>query len=436
MASIASDGKGFRRLLFVDPTGKRVAVRLGKISPNHAESLRVHVENLISAAIQGQPPSDHTTRWVAGLDDVLHKKLARVGLVTSRESARLGLFLDGYIDGREADTKPSTQMTYRQVKGRLVRHFGEDKPLREITPGDADGWRLAMLKQGLGENTVRKASAIAKLFFKAALRRKLIPENPFIDLVGTVRGDKDRFYFVTPAEIGKVMEVTHDHEWRLILALVRWGGLRCPSEVLALTWGDIDWANDRFTVHSSKTEHHEGHGSRSVPIYPELRPYLLESLERAADGATYCVTRYRDNRQNMRTQLNRLIRRAGLEPWEKPLQNLRASRQTELAATYPIHLVCAWMGNSALVAQEHYLRATDADFRKAASECAQNRAQKSEEVAGKDVNGHPADRGESDVTSGGFRSNPIYSPNASTKKRSPEDSNLKPLAPEANALSN
>src|ERR1051326_8665510 len=65
-------------------------------------------------------------------------------------------------------------------------------------------------------------------------------------------------------------------------------------------------------------------------------------------------------------RMAKIIRRAGLSPWPKLFQNLRASRETELAAVYPLHVVCAWIGNSTLVAQTHYLQVTDDDFRRAA----------------------------------------------------------------------
>ena len=43
-------------------------------------------------------------------------------------------------------------------------------------------------------------------------------------------------------------------------------------------------------------------------------------------------------------------------------QNLRASRQTELANEYPSHVVTAWLGNTEKVASKHYLQVTDAHF--------------------------------------------------------------------------
>jgi hypothetical protein len=62
-----------------------------------------------------------------------------------------------------------------------------------------------------------------------------------------------------------------------------------------------------------------------------------------------------------------IVRRAGLKPWPKLFHNLRASRQTELAQWFPERVVCEWIGNSQVVAREHYLRVTEADFARASS---------------------------------------------------------------------
>ena len=41
---------------------------------------------------------------------------------------------------------------------------------------------------------------------------------------------------------------------------------------------------------------------------------------------------------------------------------------------YPAHLVLAWIGHTAAVAQDHYLKVTDADFDRASGKAAQNPA--------------------------------------------------------------
>ena len=71
----------------------------------------------------------------------------------------------------------------------------------------------------------------------------------------------------------------------------------------ALKWTDIDWVNGRFVVSSPKTEHHEGHESRVVPLFPELLPHVHEAFEQAEPGTEFCITRYRDQKVNLRTRL-------------------------------------------------------------------------------------------------------------------------------------
>ena len=133
-----------------------------------------------------------------------------------------------------------------------------------------------------------------------------------------------------------------------------------------MKWSDVDCQRSRMRVYSSKTEHHEGGESRLVPIFPELLPYLRDVFEDAEPGSEYVITRYRAHNVNLRTQLQRIIAKAGLKSWPKLFQNLRSTRETELAERWPEHVVCAWIGNSRVVAREHYLQVTEEHFDKAA----------------------------------------------------------------------
>jgi hypothetical protein len=130
----------------------------------------------------------------------------------------------------------------------------------------------------------------------------------------------------------------------------------------------VDWERGRFRVTSPKTERHEGKEERWVPIFPELRSYLEEAFEQAPAGAVYVLNRYRDASRNqlLRKHFLGILLRAGVSPWPKLFHNLRASRETELAAEYPLHVVCYWIGNSAQIAAKHSLQVTDGDFERAA----------------------------------------------------------------------
>ena len=260
---------------------------------------------------------------------------------------------------------------YETTRGHLTAHFGNDRTLSTITPGDADQWREALIASGLSAATVSREVKRARQFFRAAVRRKIIPENPFADVSAPAQVNSSRDYFVARDVITKVIDTCPDAEWRLIVALSRYGGLRCPSEHLSLRWADVDWAAARIRVRSPKTEHHAGGDCRVIPLFPELRPYLKAVWEQAEPGTEHVITRYRGKNSNLRTQLLRIIRRAGAQPWPKLFHNLRASRETELTEQYPLHVVCAWIGNSQQIAAKHYLQVTGEHYEKAAQNAAQ-----------------------------------------------------------------
>lgn len=370
MASVSKTSSGARRVQFFDGENRRRSVHLGKVTDHAARSVATKIEALLAARLSGVPVDRETAEWVGSRDSVMYERLAEVGLVPKREAATLAAFLDAYAAQR-SDVKPGTRITYGNVRRNLITYFGAQKPLRDITPGDSDEFRLNLTRcktaggEGLSDATARRRCKIAGQFFRAAVRKGLVAVNPFEGIGGSVRSNKARMFFVTRAAADQVLAACPDLEWRLIFALARFGGLRTPSEHYGLRWGDIDWAGNKFLVHSPKTERHEGSDSRWVPIFPELRPLLTEAFEKAPEGSEYVVDRYR-NQANLRTRFNKIIKRSGLQPWPKLFHNLRSTRQTELAAEYPLHLVCAWLGNKAAVAAEHYLQITDEDYRRAA----------------------------------------------------------------------
>jgi integrase len=360
MASISRDPNGRRRILFTDRDGDRKTIRLGKVSQRMAEEIKIKVETLNAAKIGAGSLDRETAVWVANLGDDLHAKLSAVGLTSVRKMAPgLGAFLDAFIANRQSSAAPSTITNMKVAARRLTKHFGPDRDMQTITPADADGW-AAVLAEDYAPATAGRTIKRARQFFKLAMRDKIVTENPFADVKASGQTNKERQFHIDRETIARVIEEAPDNEWRLIIALSRFGGLRCPSEHLALRWQDVDWARDRFAVQSPKT------GERWVPIFPELRPYLEECFDMAEAGAVHVICRYRGSDTNLRTTFTKIIRRAGVKVWPKLFHILRASRETELAAEYPIHVVCEWIGNSAAVAAKHYLTVREGDFERAA----------------------------------------------------------------------
>jgi len=80
----------------------------------------------------------------------------------------------------------------------------------------------------------------------------------------------------------------------------------------------------------------------------------------------YANTKMGWKNANLRSEMTRLLRRAGVLGWPRLFHSMRASRQTELQREFPLHVVCSWLGNSPRIAQQSYLLVTEEDFARAA----------------------------------------------------------------------
>jgi len=149
--------------------------------------------------------------------------------------------------------------------------------------------------------------------------------------------------------------------------------LRIPSEALSLRWGDILWAEERIVVTSPKTEK-QGKPFRVIPLFPLLRPYLEEAWEAAPEGAEWVFPEEWRKRAmgpsgwrncNFRSVFQKILRRAGVEPWPRLWHNLRASCESDLAQAFPLATVVKWLGNTPAIALRHYVDVTDEAFERA-----------------------------------------------------------------------
>jgi integrase len=367
MASVIKlnrDGRvGWRVRFYVDK--RRRELYLAGASKKVADSVGRYVEELSTAKANNVPATPEAVAWANGTEGNLRDNLVAWGLAVpinprmrKDEGRLLGAFTEAYIASR-TDTKPRTRINYNQARRLLVEYFGAEKLLRSITPTDAERWKRWMLARPLAIATVSKHVKRAKTMFAEAVGDHLIAVSPFVYLKGGSESNPERQRFIDPTASEKVLNACPDADWRLIFTLARYGGLRCPSEVLGLRWSDIDWDAGKLRIESAKT------GLRFCPMFPEIRLALYASWSLAADGAVYCITRYQALSVNLRTQFGRILERAGLVPWPKLFHNLRASRRTELQDLYPDHVINKWLGHSGAVAEKHYLQVTDEHWSKA-----------------------------------------------------------------------
>ena len=354
MARIIKQPNGGRIVQFEGLDGKKRSLRLGKAPDAVADQVKIRVDRMLACLKLAIPFDPELELWIRSLSEEMASRFVAVGLIAERKDNHLGRFLDAFVASRN-DTKKSTRDNMQVMVERVKEYFKPDRQIHTITHPEALDF-AAWLRKQYAATTAHRTLGRARQAFGEALRRDLIIKNPFAGVRLSAAPQTGRKCFITREMVKQVMEACPDSRWRLIFALCRFAGFRCPSEHLALRWGDIDWDRGRIHILSPKT------GERWCPLFPELRPYLQEAHDAAPDYTVNVFDKTITNRTNLRTQFSRIITRAGLPIWPKIFHNLRASCETELVEVYPIHVVCSWLGNSSAIAQKHYLQVRDENF--------------------------------------------------------------------------
>ena len=370
MASIIKLGPGKqppRAIDFIDDrdAGRRKRLRLGIVCHDEAREAKLRIEKLLVAKSLNQSPDNETVRWLAGVSDTIHKRMARLGICLPRTPAplapKLSVFLDKHLEQRRPTLKPSSFKRLDDTARKLRAFFPADPPIDKITRNDASDWR-ASLRVKLTEAGTRLHCRNAKGFFVDAVERELIARSPFAKLKSSSVASGNEYY-VTPEESARVLKACPSAQWRLFFGLAQYAGLRIPSESHWLTWANVDWEKRRLTVFARKTGQ-----TRVVPILPELMPLLEAAYDEAAEKSGWApmtgnepvITLPRNNRHR---KFESILTKAGIAPWDDLFQTLRKSAESWMAAQrLPQAAVSRWIGHSVAVSDKHYLGVPDAVY--------------------------------------------------------------------------
>lgn len=297
------------------------------------------------------------------MSDEQHAKLSP--LVEPRAKTlktQLGAFVASQLSAQASELEPSSQIVYGNVEANLLAYFGKTRDIATITPQDARDFRHWLETEAnrnddgaLAANTVRKRTGVCKTLFAAAVDEGLINRNPFAKLPSTVRPNADREYYLEIADFRKLLKVVKDPDWRALLMLARLEALRIPSEAATLEWSHIDFDKKQILIYATKTKKKKP--VRIAPLLPELEKQL-ESIERKGAKVFPWLTK----ETNLRQQLERYIKRAGLTQWPKLWQNLRTSAATDFARAVPAHVAAKVCGHTVQIARAYYWQVTDSDI--------------------------------------------------------------------------
>jgi len=344
--------------------GRRKTIPLGKkFTEKTARELHEVVEVLLHCKTNGiEYPGKRTVNWIESANKTIRDKLAKAGLIEVPPSHTLEELWEMFIKQKSKEVKESTLNLYYCVKERFFLFFKPDELLDNLTKERMQSWKDYLLEE-VATATASCYLKQCKTAFNWATARGWWTKSPLdgISPGSTINKKNDRF--ISMDIYFRLLDAAPCKDWRCIISLARIGGLRCPNEVLNLRWEDVNWEHDHFFVRSPKTEHHDGKEGRLVPLFPELKKEL-ESLwfDQSSEGRKFVINRYRDAAQNLRTTFGKIVKRAGLEMFPRPFDNMRMTRSNEVYRKWGAFLESQWIGHSRRVREDHYLSITDADF--------------------------------------------------------------------------
>ena len=363
------------------------------ITDAQAQAVQSLVESLSASVRNNLPLPEATAVWLAGVRGTLRDRLQEAGLCGPMELTTLGE-LTTWIMTR-TNWAASTRRMYETAVDYLETVWGKPRILRTLTEQDGKEIERYANSQGLGFNTIMVRLRACKTILQEACNRGWIDDNPMAGVKITQVANTERLFWVSPELTERVLGVL-DPRYRVIVALARYGGLRCPSEVMALRWADVDFERDRMLVPQPKTAH-QGRSVRTVPLFAELRPHLESWRKESKPDAEWVIPHWSRQGVDFRAGLAQKLRRHGITPWPKLFQNMRSTRETELADKYPPHVVCAWIGNSQPVAAKHYLQVTGKHFADATGSSPQGQPVLPVTIAGSEAGTSPAPEPESRI---------------------------------------
>lgn len=340
-------------------------------SKTAARSIADMIQRLIDWR-KHKEPDKVLFQWLENLPDDLRERLEKKELIERQHLTTIGQAVEAYIDSKKASWKPIT-ISNRNIENKhLFDYFKPNTPLKKIDRQSAVkfmNWLkdVRMLSPQFINKILKWATSIYKY---AILCGDFTSNNPFtgVRVPDTVQRTKQ---YISIEYTEKLIEACPTVQWRTAIAMLRYGGMR-PEEILLAEWDGVDWEAGTFTFRSPKTEHHEGKGQRTIPLFPRLReafeemrmaaemetgiilPQYILSTEKPGNGWDSKRQSIAEGKRISLCEMSDFIKTAKLDNPGSVPTNMRGSCSSDLKRQYPEYAVDAWLGHAKEIARRHY----------------------------------------------------------------------------------
>jgi len=208
-------------------------------------------------------------------DIELKKERGELGFV--EDDTPVDQFLSRYVEYFETNKSSHTcEVDIGRINS--FQKFLEEKgikKLKEISLALMEQYKVFLLKS-CKPKTVNNYIILAKAMLNKAVEWRCLKENPIKTLKELKNpGMREPRYF-SRVEIDKILDIANPYMKNVILILINTGMRR--SELVYLTWEDIDFTN-KLVIVQSKPEagfHPKSYKPRYIPMNPELEKVLMD----------------------------------------------------------------------------------------------------------------------------------------------------------------
>ena len=327
------------------------------LSSKYTKELALDVKNVIEklvCSIETDTPLDRRTfAWLSSATDDLKKRLTSAGLINIREKKTIGEIIELYLSCMKSQFNSNTYRQKSRFFATLIDSLGKDECIEDIPL-----FRIEQFFNRTNISTATRAThiAFARACFNWALKQGYIETNPINKIKRGSMKNKEKEYYVEMKDFYSILSCSRSDDVRLALLFYRIGGLRL-SEALLVRWDDVDFNKKKIKVHSPKTAK-AGKASRTIPLFKEL----AEAITAHKKVGEFLIQL---DKKQVYYEAQLALRKSGVKPYPRLIQNLRSSRAIEISREYGIVVENEWLGHTRDVALSHYLHTTQEDFDKA-----------------------------------------------------------------------
>ena len=356
-----------RRLSIQDVEGKRINIYLPVGTTKAAKEIfKAFAKKLIKHEQGNLELSDKDIKYLETFSTVYKEKLKKLGIKFKEENPeeyQLFNLVNVFNKAKDkTDDSEDNKGKYNLTGQRLIKKFGATKDIRDLTQEDGfDFWDYLVTEcNQRRDGTARRINGYAHTIFNSAVKKKLIDISPFDEVPKNSKPNHERHFEITPEITQKIWKYITNDEDKLRFVIMRFLGLRCPSELNLLQWNHFNFHDGMVKIHAPKNKKNSKY-IRWMPFtHPNVLPVVKRAFEKRNRGGDESIVTPLDQ-TNLSYRVRRWIGAAGLEVWPNLLSNFRKTAVTEASRVLPSHVVCAYFGHSEKVSKENYRMVTEVD---------------------------------------------------------------------------